>query len=109
MPGRNEEFAEAREKLKGLLEEVGLDLNSKKRERLAYLLKRASWLRSRIQSLALSGKTHHYDEMEVVTTEWAVNHIIVLEAEIKRLRDPFQEREISHQPITAPNWGEGGG
>ncbi len=87
MSGRNLELAEAREKLKELLDNVGLELNSKKRERLAFLLRRAAWIRKRIQSLSAEGKIHHYDGMDAVTNEWAVNHIIIQEAEIKRLRE----------------------
>lgn len=87
MSSRNEEFTEAREKLKEQLEEVGLELNSKKRERLAFLLRRAAWVRKRIESLAAEGRVHHYDEMEAVVNEWAVSHIIVLEEEVKRFRE----------------------
>ncbi len=102
MSEKNQEFAEAREKVKELLEEVGLELNSKKRERLAFLWRRAAWIRKRIQSLAAEGKVHHYDEMEAVSNEWAVSHIIILEEEVKRLRDMLQECKENHPEVCQP-------
>lgn len=89
----NEELRVAREKIEKLLEEVGLDLNGKKREHLVALQRRAKWLETRTENARNSGKVLHYDEAELAATKWAVIQIIVLEAEIKRLREDQKDLE----------------
>ncbi|MBU6414922.1 hypothetical protein KGQ34_01595 [Patescibacteria group bacterium] len=91
MSANEQERAEAREKITELLAEVGLELKSWKVKRLTILWRRVTWLKKRIASASEEGKVLHYDENEAMATEWAVNHIIVLEEEIKRLREEIAD------------------
>lgn len=89
----NEELRVAREKITKLLEEVGLDLNGKKREHLVALQRRVNWLETRTENARNSGKVLHYDETELAATKWMINHTIILETEIKRIREAQKEKK----------------
>lgn len=91
MPTKKQELLDARQKVTELLEIVGLDMNRAKRELLAMLARREAWVQKRIQSMAAEGKTHLYDEEEAKALNWAINQIIVQEAELKRLRDDIKQ------------------
>ena len=91
MSAKKQEMLDARQKVAQLLETVGIDMNRETRERLAVLLRRAAWVRKRIQSLAVMGQVHLHDEAEATALEWAVNNFINLKAEIGRLREEVGE------------------
>lgn len=91
MSGNKEELVEARVKINELLSEVGLELKSWKFKRLTILWRRVAWLKKRIASAGEEGKVLHYDEDEAMATEWAVHHIVILEEEIKRLREEIAD------------------
>lgn len=92
MPTKKQELLDARRKVTELLKTVGLDMNREKRELLAILARRAAWVEKRIQSMAAEGKIRHlHDEEEVKALNWAINQVIVQEAEMKRLREDIKQ------------------
>lgn len=97
MSAKKQELINARQKVAELLDAVGLDMNRTKRELLAILARREAWIQKRIQSMATEGKIHHHDEGEVKALSWAVNHIIVQEAEMKRLREDIKRLRVQLQ------------
>lgn len=101
MPTKKQELLDARQKVAKLLEEVGLDMNREKRERLAALVRREAWVWKRIQNMAAEGKTHLYDEEEVKALNWAINQVIVQEAELKRLREDKKQLREEVQQLRA--------
>lgn len=88
---KKQELLDARQKVAELLKTVGLDMGREKRELLAILMRRATWVQKRIQSMAAQGETHRYDEEEVKALNWAINQVIVQEAEMKRLREDIKQ------------------
>lgn len=91
MSAKKQELLDARQKVAKLLEAVGLDMSRAKRKFLEILARRAAWVQKRIQSMAEEGKTHLYDKEEVEALNWAINQVIVQEAEIKRLREDIKQ------------------
>lgn len=101
MSTKKQELLDARRKVAELLEAVGLEMNRAKRELLAILARRAAWVQKRIQSLSAAGKTHLHDEGEVGALNWAINQVIVQEAEIKRLREDKEQLREEVQQLRA--------
>lgn len=92
MSTKKQELLDARQKVAELLEVVGLEMNRAKRELLAILARRAAWVEKRIQSMAAEGKIRHlHDEEEVKALNWAMNQVVVQEAELKRLREDKEQ------------------
>lgn len=91
MPHHSELRAQAREKIKELLDAVGIEkINGKKHYYLINLLRRAIYLEQRI-AIAHEGKSLYFDKAEATAIQWLVSQTINQEAELKRLREDMKK------------------
>lgn len=102
MSAKRSDFAEtraqARQKIRELLDAVGIEkINGKKLDYLTTIWRRIIYLEKRIADAAREGKILHYDEHEVAAIRWAVSQAINQEAEIKRLREDIERLRVELQ------------